>query len=190
MAVEARAAPALERFWPPSLTIEPLDGRPSAFDTVSMLRALAFVSLIGSLVGADGGGLDAGAIDAGAGDAGLTDAGAADGGPPKVTASWVHADGGFLTDAGVSDRVVVPVGGFQEVRFPHPLLAGQCDDPDIARIDGSGDTLIFRGLVPGHTFCGFWFYRQAWPNRYVELTVVGDAPPVEVRPKGRPEFHR
>ncbi|MCC6337197.1 MAG: hypothetical protein IT380_24785 [Myxococcales bacterium] len=153
-----------------------------------MVRTLALAGLAWSLFGADGRGVDGGAVGR---DGGTPDAGAVDAGPLEVKASWLHADGGFFTDAGVSDVVVVPVGGAQEVRFPHPLVSGHCDDQDVARIEGTDDTLIFRGVVPGHTFCGFWFYEQPFPNRYLELTVVGEREaPAEQRRPTRPEFHR
>lgn len=139
-----------------------------------MSRALVLAGLALALMAAD--------LDAGAKDAGWTDGGLADAGPRAAPSlpgsSWLHADGGFFSDAGVSDVVVVAVGGSQPVQFPHPIIFGHCDDQTILRIDGTEDTLVFRGVASGHTFCGFWYRRQSYPNRYVEVTVVGPpAPP-------------
>jgi hypothetical protein len=134
-----------------------------------MLRSLTLAGLALVLMGAD---VDAGTTtDAGVGDAGVKPA------PPSPKASWVNADGGFFSDAGVSDLVVVPVGGSQPVQFPHPIIFGHCDDQSLLRIDGTEDTLIIRGVAPGKTYCGFWYRKQSYPNRYVEVTVVGDAVP-------------
>lgn len=143
-----------------------------------MLRAVTAAVLALALLGVDGGEPDAGSVDGGA------DAGAPDAGRPSVTASWVHADGGLLDEeTGVSDRVVVPVGGRQDVLLPQKLLYGHCDDQSLLRIDGEGDTLIFRGLKPGRTHCGFWFHESPFPGRYVEVVVAGEAPAVDAGPR-------
>lgn len=146
-----------------------------------MLRALAAAALALALFAVDaprdaGEGLDGGVTDGGASDGGVVDAG-----PPPPKSSWQYVeDGGFLDeDAGISDRVVAPVGGSQSVRFPHPVIFGHCDDQSLFRIDGTEDTLIFRGLKPGRTHCGFWFVRQPFPNRFVEVTVPGHEAPVD-----------
>jgi len=150
-----------------------LDARARSADTVeSMLRALALTAVALASMGVDAG-LDGGArTDASLADGGVVDAGAR---TPAVTSSWVHADGGFFTDAGVSDVVVVAVGGSQAVQFPHPIIFGHCDDQSLLVIDGTEDALVFRGVAPGTTYCGFWYRRQSYPNRYVEVTVVGPA---------------
>lgn len=133
-----------------------------------MLRTTLLSVLALALLGAEGGAPS----DAGTPDAGQPDAGAARVVPVGPRASWVHADGGFFTDAGVSDLVVVPVGGAQKVTFPQPIISGHCDDQSLLTIDGTEDSLIFRGVAPGHTHCGFWFHQQPFPNRYVGVTVV------------------
>jgi hypothetical protein len=141
----------------------------------TMLRAAAAAALTLLVLGVD-------ARPRAAADAGDEEGGAPDGGvaPATPRASWVHADGGLLDEAtGVSDRVTVPVGGQQEVRLPQKLVYGHCDDPSLIRIDGDGETLVFRGVTPGRTHCGFWFFESPFPARYVEVVVTGEAPRVD-----------
>lgn len=127
--------------------------------------------------------------DAGLGDAGTSTArdggvGAADGGardagvdagvrevPKRPRWSWVHGDGGFLLDGGVTDVLSVSIGETAEVRFPHPILLMQCDEV-LLGLSATEDTLLLKGEKAGHTQCGFWWFRQAWPNRMMDVTVL------------------
>lgn len=129
------------------------------------MRLLLLLLLASSTAAPDAGRLDAG-VDAGASDAGTPDAG-----PPARRASWVAAsDGGYLADGGISDLVVVPVGGKIGHRFPHPTILIQCDRP-LVEITADVDTIYLHGLDAGHTQCGFWFFRQPFPNRFADVTV-------------------
>ncbi len=120
------------------------------------------------------------AVDGGAApsDAGRTDAGRTDGGhpaagaPPRPRArwEWVHGDGGWLLDGGVSDILTVSVGETAEVRFPHPIILMQCDEV-LLSLSATQDTLLLKGEQAGHTQCGFWWFKQAWPNRMMDVTV-------------------
>lgn len=108
--------------------------------------------------------------DAGAPDGGTPDAGLATPAPaPKF--SWVHGDGGWIADGGVTDLLTVRVGETARVVFPFPLVLMQCDDP-LLELGASEDTLLLKGLQPGSTRCGYWYYQQAWPHRYMEVTVT------------------
>lgn len=169
-------APDPESFWPGRF-LDAITRRAQNRRTV--LRAVIATALALLLTGVDAGprepadaGAPDGGVDGGAPDAGVT--------PRAPRASWVHADGGLLdAETGVSDRVTVPVGGKQEVLLPQKILYGHCDDQSLLRIDGDGDTLIFRGLAPGRTHCGFWFFESPFPARYVEVVVTGEAPRVD-----------
>lgn len=127
----------------------------------------------------DGGGAaeeppDGGALDGGARDAG------ADMAPAAPIATWDSIDGGLLdAETGLSDRVTLTVGASQRVTLPQHIMSGHCDDQSLLRIDGEGETLIFVGLKPGRTHCGFWFSVQPFPSRYFEVLVLapGTLPP-------------
>jgi hypothetical protein len=148
--------------------------------TRRLLLLLLLVVSVAAL-GGDGGAPDGGVAltrgDAGQGDAGLADAGARDGGtpdtgPPKRARwSWVHADGGWLLDGGVSDVLSVSVGETAEVRFPHPIILMQCDEV-LLSLSATVDTLLLKGEKAGHTQCGFWWFRQPFPNRMMDVTVA------------------
>lgn len=159
-----------------------------------MPRRVLFVVLSClSLAALAAGGDDAGPADAGTGlgrDAGTPrgDGGSADGGgdagtrpPPKRARwSWTHGDGGWLLDGGVSDLLTVSVGETAEVRFPHPIILMQCDEV-LLSLSATEDTLLLTGEKVGHTQCGFWWFRQPFPNRMMDVTV---GPPPE--PGSRP----
>jgi hypothetical protein len=82
---------------------------------------------------------------------------------------WRHLDGG-RTDAGVSDFVTIPIGQTAEIKFPHHCLTIRCDD-DLVWITGTVDTVLIKGADAGLTHCGFWFFPQPFPNRYIEVSV-------------------
>lgn len=150
-----------------------------------MPRRFMFVVLLSlSLAALAAGGDDAGPTDAGLSDAGDRlgrDAGSprGDGGsdagtspPPKRARwSWTHADGGWLLDGGVSDLLTVSVGETAEVRFPHPIILMQCDEV-LLSLSATEDTLLLTGEKAGHTQCGFWWFRQPFPNRMMDVTVA------------------
>lgn len=155
-----------------------------------MPRRFLFVVLSSvSLVALAAGGDDAGSTDAGRSDAGArprpdagtprSDGGSADGGgdagtspPPKRARwSWTHGDGGWLLDGGVSDILTVSVGETAEVRFPHPIILMQCDEV-LLSLSATEDTLLLTGEKAGHTQCGFWWFRQPFPNRMMDVTVA------------------
>lgn len=126
---------------------------------------------------------DAGTSDAGSADAGarlMRDGGLAprdgglDAGVPvalkRARWSWTHGDGGWLLDGGVSDVLSVSVGETAEVRFPHPIILMQCDEV-LLSLSATEDTLLLKGEQAGHTQCGFWWFRQPFPNRMMDVTV-------------------
>ncbi len=129
------------------------------------MRRMKLWLLIVSVLSADAG------VDGGAVDAGLVDAGVAE--PAQVVParwSWVHADGGWLDDAGVTDRVVMRMGETAEVQFPLPIVLMQCDAP-LLTLGATLDTLLLTAVQPGRTTCGFWYRPQSWPHRTLDVTV-------------------
>lgn len=103
-----------------------------------------------------------------------TDGGSPDAGPsaaPPPAFRWTHGDGGWIADGGVTDVLTVRVGETARVVFPLPIVLMQCDEP-LLELGADEDTLLLKGLQPGHTRCGYWYYQQAWPHRYMEVTVT------------------
>jgi hypothetical protein len=84
---------------------------------------------------------------------------------------WVHGDGGWIADGGVSDFLTVRVGETARVQLELPIVLMQCDEP-LLELDATEDTLLLTGLKPGHTMCGFWYAQRAWPHRYMDVTVT------------------
>ena len=109
------------------------------------------------------------AADAGIPDAGVVDAGVTIEAPPARW-KWLAGDGGWLTDAGISDILTVRVKETARVIFPFPIVLMQCDEP-LLELGANEDTLLLTGAKAGHTTCGFWFYEQAWPHRSMDVTV-------------------
>lgn len=108
------------------------------------------------------------AFDGGA-DAGLLDAGAPT--PPPTRWQWTHADGGWLNDAGVTDTLTMRLGEVAEVQLPRPIILMQCDEP-LLSLDATIDTLLLKAVKPGSTRCGFWYDKQSWPHRTLDVTVA------------------
>jgi hypothetical protein len=117
-----------------------------------MTRTLAL--LVASTLGA--GGPDAGApMDAGV----------------RAVARWTAYQGDAVADAGATDLVEVSVGAMVEVPVPQPVVMTVCDAP-LAQVETRAEGTRFTGLRPGATHCGLWFFKAAFPQRYVELRVV------------------
>jgi hypothetical protein len=125
------------------------------------MRRAGLIALIPLLaLAADGGSSTA---DGGAGlDAGQR--------PAPQRWRWTHADGGWLDDAGTTDVLVVPLGETARVQFPLPIVLMQCD-AELLRLAATRDALLLTGTDAGHTSCGFWFFKQSWPHRYMDVTV-------------------
>lgn len=106
-------------------------------------------------------------------DGGLSDAGTPDAGevstPKRWT--WTHAtDAGFLTPDGVTDVVTMRVGEIAQVKLDLPIILMQCDET-LVTLDATIDTLLLKAVKPGHTRCGFWYRKNGYPDRTMELTV-------------------
>jgi hypothetical protein len=110
-----------------------------------------------AVLGADGG------VDAGIPDAGLADA-------RPARWNWIDGDGGWLLDGGLTDILTLRVGETAHIVFPLPIVLMQCDEP-LLGLGATEDTLLLTGLQPGHTACGFWFDKRAWPHRSFDVTV-------------------
>lgn len=128
------------------------------------------------LLAAVDGGLSA--PDAGRPDGGVTardggvDAGLEVRAPPAPERwKWVHGDGGWIADGGVSDFLTVRVGETARVQLELPIVLMQCDE-QLLELDATEDTLLLKGVKPGHTMCGFWYFQRAWPHRYMDVTVT------------------
>lgn len=106
------------------------------------------------------------APDAGTRDAGVSDAGSAV--PPRW--QWTHDGGGWLNDGGVTDVLTMRMGETAEVKLPHPILLMQCDLP-LVTLGATQDTLLLTAVQKGDTRCGFWFKKNSWPDRTMELHV-------------------
>jgi hypothetical protein len=122
------------------------------------------------LAAVDGGGVGAGVdggVDGGVG-AGV-DAGVRDAGPSRW--QWTHDGGGWLDDGGVTDVLRMRVGETAEVKFPHPILLMQCDEP-LLTLGATFDSLLLTAVKPGDTRCGFWFKKNSWPDRTMDLHVA------------------
>jgi hypothetical protein len=115
----------------------------------------------------DSGIRDAGLRDSGVRDAGIVDAGIEDAGIKYP--QWKHLDGG-ISDSGVSDFLGLKVGQKFGFKFPHICLEIHCDSP-IVTISGDVDTVYVEAVSTGLTHCGFWFFQQPFPNRYIEIEV-------------------
>lgn len=124
-----------------------------------MLTSILILTLAADAVIPDGGSSDGGVPDAGT---------TVDAGPARW--KWIAGDGGWLTDAGISDILTVRVKETARVIFPFPIVLMQCDEP-LLELGANEDTLLLTGAKPGHTTCGFWFYEQAWPHRSMDVTV-------------------
>lgn len=105
-------------------------------------------------------------------DGGVPDAGA----PAAPLWNWVDGDGGWLLDGGVTDILTLQVGQTARVVFPFPIVLMQCDEA-LLGLGANEDTLLLTGLDAGHTSCGFWFYKRAWPHRFMDVTVSRDSKP-------------
>ena len=101
-------------------------------------------------------------------DGGVPDAGVADAGPARW--NWIDGDGGWLLDGGITDILTLRVGETAHIVFPLPIVLMQCDEP-LLGLGATEDTLLLSGLKPGHTACGFWFDKRAWPHRTFDVTV-------------------
>ncbi len=110
------------------------------------------------------GGVDGGA-DAGTPDAGIVEAVK----PPAWT--WLATDGGWLMDGGVTDILVLRVGETAQVQLPRPIVLMQCDE-QLLTLGATLDTLLLTGATAGHTRCGFWYEKRAYPHRYFDVTVI------------------
>ena len=53
---------------------------------------------------------------------------------------------------------------------PLPIVLMQCDEP-LLGLGATEDTLLLTGTRAGHTACGFWFDKRAWPHRSMDVTV-------------------
>lgn len=108
------------------------------------------------------------ALDGGAPlDAGVPDAGS----KPAPRVSWKHAQGEWMNDAGLTDVLVLHVRDVAEVKFPFAIVLMQCDEP-LLTLGATEETLLLTGAKAGHTTCGFWFDRRAWPHRTMDVTVL------------------
>jgi len=101
-------------------------------------------------------------------DAGFPDAGVPDAGPTRW--QWTDGDGGWLLDGGFTDILTVRVGETARIVFPLPIVLMQCNEP-LLGLGATEDTLLLTGTQPGHTTCGFWFDKRAWPHRSMDVTV-------------------
>ncbi|MFT3714081.1 MAG: hypothetical protein QM817_40990 [Archangium sp.] len=111
--------------------------------------------------------LDGGATpDAGTLDGGVVDAGPV--APPRW--QWTHDGGWWLNDAGLTDVLTMRVGETAEVKLPHPIILMQCDVP-LVTLGATQDTLLLTAVQKGDTHCGFWFKKNSWPDRSMELHV-------------------
>jgi hypothetical protein len=93
--------------------------------------------------------------------------------PPAAPARWrwSHADGGWLDDAGVTDTLTMRVGEVAEVQLPRPIILMQCDEP-LLELGATADTLLLKAVKAGRTRCGFWYDKQSWPHRTLDVTVT------------------
>ncbi|MBL8917014.1 MAG: hypothetical protein JNM17_40290, partial [Archangium sp.] len=106
--------------------------------------------------------------DAGASDAGV-DAGVVDAGPPRW--QWTHDGGAWLTKDAVTDILKMRVGETAQVKLPLPIILMQCDQP-LLTLGATSDTLLLTATKSGDTRCGFWFRKNAFPDRTMELHVA------------------
>lgn len=90
--------------------------------------------------------------------------------PTSTSWKWAHADGGFLTPDGVTDTLSMRVGETAHIKLDLPIILMQCDEP-LLQLDATIDTLLLKALKPGKTRCGFWYKRNSYPDRTMELTV-------------------
>jgi hypothetical protein len=127
---------------------------------------------------------DAGRLDSGIERDASIDAGT-DAGVAIVV--WRHLDGG-RTDAGISDFVTIPLGQTAEIKFPQHCLTIRCDD-DLVWITGTVDTVLIKGVAAGLTHCGFWFFPQPFPNRYIEVNVQNPARGIQTTEATGANFH-
>ncbi len=109
------------------------------------------------------------AADGGIPDGGVPDAGLAT--PAPVKWKFIDGDGGWLLDGGFTDILSVSVGETARVVFPLPIVLMQCNEP-LLELGATEDTLLLTGAKEGHTACGFWFDKRAWPHRSVDVTVL------------------
>lgn len=119
------------------------------------------------LAGVFGGTVDAGTPDGGV-DAGVADAGI-DAGPPRW--QWTHDGGAWLTKDAVTDILTMRVGETARVNLPLPIILMQCDQP-LLTLGATTDTLLLTAIKPGDTRCGFWFRKNGYPDRTMELHVA------------------
>jgi len=90
--------------------------------------------------------------------------------PAPAHWTWTHADGGWLDDAGTSDRLTVRVGETAQVKFTAPIILMQCDEP-LLDLGATLDTLLLTGKRAGSTKCGFWYRKNSYPDRLMQVTV-------------------
>jgi hypothetical protein len=86
-------------------------------------------------------------------------------------ARWRVADGPVTFGKGVTDLVEVSVGSSVAVQFPQHVVTVVCDAP-LAGVENRGPGLVFTGRDAGVTHCGFWYFPNAFPQRYVEVRVT------------------
>jgi hypothetical protein len=107
-------------------------------------------------------------------DGGVSLDGGLDGGVPEKVVNtkwtWFHADGGFLTPDGVTDTLTMRVGEVAHIHFDLPIILMQCDEP-LLSLDATLDTLLLKAIKPGKTRCGFWYRKNSYHDRTMELNV-------------------
>lgn len=116
---------------------------------------------------------DAGILDAGIRSVSVPDSRFFDAGIPDAGIQfpqWKYLDGG-INDAGVSDFLSLKVGQKFGFKFPLQCLEIHCNG-NLVTISGDIDTVYVVGTNAGVTHCGFWFFKQPFPNRYAEIEVL------------------
>jgi hypothetical protein len=74
-------------------------------------------------------------------------------------------------DAGATDLVELSLGASVEVPLPMPAVMTVCDAP-LASVELTDAGVRLAGRERGLTHCGLWFYRNAFPQRLVEVRVI------------------
>lgn len=91
--------------------------------------------------------------------------------PAPTRWQWTHDGGAWLDGNGLTDRLTMRVGETAQVKLPLPIILMQCDQP-LLTLGATSDTLLLTAIKAGDTRCGFWFKKNAFPDRTMELHVT------------------